>query len=127
MLQRVRSDDGSTLVEFVVSTTALAAMLLALVQVGVVLHVRTTLRAEAAEGARVAAAADRTPSDGADHARSLARGSFPRLRPTAASGRERVEGVPTVWVELHAGVPLVGWFAGTAHLSVRAHALEEGR
>ena len=106
---------------------ALAAVLFAgILQLGFALHVRNTLRADAAEGARVAAAADRTPGDGAARAESLARGSFGGLGPSATAGRDSAGGVPVVWVRLSARTPLIGWLqAAPGTFTVTAHALDE--
>jgi Flp pilus assembly protein TadG len=123
---RCTRDDGSSLAEFVMTVAVLAPLLLTLLQIGVVLHVRNTLRAEAAEGARMAAAVDRTPEDGATRAEDLARASFGALQPHAEAGNDTVDGVPVVWVRLTAQRPLIGWLeTGAGTVSVTAHALDE--
>ncbi|HET9944946.1 MAG TPA: TadE family protein, partial [Actinomycetes bacterium] len=71
-----RRDDGSAVVEFVLVGVLLTALFLALVQLGLALHVRNTLQASAAEGARFAANADRTQADGEAVARELIRASL---------------------------------------------------
>ena len=116
------------MVEFVLVVSVLVPLFLALVQLGLVLHVRNTLQAEAAEGARLAAAADRSPQDGARRARDLAENSFgASVDPVVTSGLEVVDGLPTVWVRLETGFPLLGWFAGLeSSIDVTAHALDEG-
>lgn len=127
MRWRCRGDEGSSLAEFVMTVAVLAPLLLTLLQIGVVLHVRNTLRAEAAEGARTAAAVDRTPADGAARAEGLAQASFRALQPHAEAGTGSVAGVPVVWVRLTAQRPLLGWLesgAGTT-VTVTAHALDE--
>ena len=65
--QRVlaRDDRGSAVVEFTLVGVLLTVLFLALLQLGLALHVRNTLVASAAEGARYAANADRTPDEGA--------------------------------------------------------------
>jgi hypothetical protein len=123
---RCVGDEGSSLAEFVMTVAVLAPLLLTLLQIGVVLHVRNTLRAEAAEGARTAAAVDRIPADGAARAVQLARGSFGGLQPEAVAGSGSVNGVPVVWVRLTARRPLIGWLeSGAGTVTVTAHALDE--
>ena len=103
-------------------------MMLAILQFGLVLHVRNTLQAEAAEGARVAAAADRTPVDGRLATAALVRGSFGTgLGQHVSSGTSTTDGLPTVWVRVQAAMPLVGWLAGVhGAIDVTAHAIDEG-
>jgi len=123
---RLTGDEGSSLAEFAMTVAVLAPLLLTLLQIGAVLHVRNTLRSEAAEGARIAAAADRTPGDGADRAGSLARASFGALQPHAEAGSGQVDGVPVVWVRLTARTPVLGWLRrGPGTVAVTAHALDE--
>lgn len=116
------------MVEFVLVASVLVPLFLGILQLGILLHVRNTMQAEAAEGARYAAAADRSPAQGAARARDLAIASFGTgLDPRVTSGQEVVDGLPTVWVRVEADLPLVGWAAGLrGGISVTAHALEEG-
>ena len=118
-------DDGSAVVEFVVVVPLLVLLLLAVVQVGLALHVRSTLVSAAAEGARVAAvsggdagvAERRTRSALAD---TLADGVVESVTAT----RRTVSGVPTVALEIRARLPLVGLLGPTA-LVVQGHAVAE--
>ena len=116
------------MVEFVLVVSVLVPLVLAVLQIGVIMHVQNTLQAEAEEGARYAAAADRTPADGAARAVELARTSFGTgLSPTVTATREDFHGVPTVAVRITADLPLVGWLAGLdGGLEVTAHAVQEG-
>ncbi|NHC45305.1 pilus assembly protein [Motilibacter sp. K478] len=105
----------------------LVPLLVGLLQLGVVLHVRNTLTADASEGARYAANADRSPADGAALTRRLVTASFgQRLSPTVTARRATRGGLPVVEVRVVADLPLVGWLAGKADgLTVTARALDE--
>jgi len=119
-------DDGAAVVEFTLVAALLTALFLALLQLGLALHVRNTLVASAAEGARYAANADRVPADGAALTRSLIRASLADSFATGvSSGFEVVDGVPTVFVRVDATLPVVGLLGPARGIRVRGHALEE--
>ena len=121
-------DAGTAMVEFVLVAAVLIPLILAILQLGLVLHIRNTLSAEAAEGARRAAAADRTPGDGRDLTAALVADSFgSHLSPTVTAGAADVGGIGTVWVRVRATMPLAGWLAGLdGGIDVTVHAVEEG-
>jgi Flp pilus assembly protein TadG len=120
-----RGDDGSAVVEFVVVVPLLVLLLLAVVQVGLALHVRSTLVSAAAEGARVAAVA------GGDRAVAERR-TREALASTLADGvvesvsarRRTVGGVAAIELEIRARLPLVG-LLGPTSLVVQGHAVAE--
>jgi Flp pilus assembly protein TadG len=117
---------GSAVVEFTLVGVLLTVLFLALLQLGLALHVRNTLAASAAEGARVAAHADRGPADGEAVTRQLVRASLADSFATdVTSGFETVDGVATVFVQVDATLPLVGLLGPSRGISVRGHALEE--
>lgn len=120
-------DDGSAVVEFVLVTVVLLPLFMALIQLGFVLYVRNTLVASTAEGARYAANADRDPAAGADMTRTIVRESLDdSFADDVSAGHEDVDGVPTVYVDVKAGLPLFGWFAAVpGALHVRGHAVVE--
>jgi Flp pilus assembly protein TadG len=119
-------DRGSAIVEFTLVGVLLTVLFLALLQLGLALHVRNTLVASAAEGARYAANADRTPADGEQVARRLIRDALAdSFADGVTSGFETVGGVPTVYVEVDATLPLVGLLGPSRGIRVRGHALEE--
>ena len=121
-----RDDRGSAIVEFTLVGVLLTMLFLALLQLGLALHVRNTLVASAAEGARYAANADRTPADGEDRARRLIRAALDdSFADRVTSGFETVDGVPTVYVDVDATLPLVGLLGPSRGIRVRGHALEE--
>ena len=119
-----RGDGGSAVVEFAVVVPLLVLVVLAVVQVGLALHVRATIQSAAAEGARVAAISG--AATGVARTRSV-------LATTVADGvvqdvsasTATVRGVATVVVVVHARLPLVGLLGPTA-LVVQGHALVEG-
>jgi Flp pilus assembly protein TadG len=120
------ADEGSAVVEFVLVSVLVVALMLALVQLGVALHVRNTLVAAAAEGARYAAAQDREPRDGAAYAADLIDETLPgSFAQQVTAGYEDVQGVPTIVVEVRAQLPVIGWLGPSDVLVVRGHAMEE--
>jgi hypothetical protein len=84
------------------------------------------LTAAAAEGARYAANADRTPGDGVALTQRLIRDSLDDSFATGVTaGTERVNGVATVVVRVDARLPVIGLLGPARAISVRGHALEE--
>jgi len=123
---RIRDDRGSAIVEFTLVSVLLTVLFLALLQLGLALHVRNTLTASAAEGARYAANADRSPEQGAEVTRSLIRDSLAdSFASGVTSGQETVGGVPTVFVQVEATLPVVGLLGPPRGIRVRGHALDE--
>jgi Flp pilus assembly protein TadG len=124
-----RGDDcGSAIVDFTLVGILLTFLFLALLQLGLALHVRNTLVASAAEGARWGANADRTPADGAAVTRQLIRESLAdSFADDVTSGTETVDGVDTVVVRVDARLPLFGLLGPPRAISVRGHAMQEGR
>lgn len=121
-----RDDRGAAIVEFTLVSVLLTALFLAILQFGLALHVRNTLTAAAAEGARVAANADRGLVDGEAVTRQLIRTSLAdSFADHVTSGTEMVNGVATVFVEVQARLPLVGFLGPPRSLTVRGHALDE--
>jgi hypothetical protein len=128
-MNRLRSGDdgGSAVVDFTLVGVLLTFLFLALLQLGLALHVRNTLVASAAEGARYGANADRSPSDGAAVTRQLIRDSLAdSFADDVTSGTETIDGVVTVVVHVHARLPVFGLLGPARAISVRGHALEEG-
>ncbi len=125
---RAQREEGSAVVDFVLVSVLVVLLFLGVVQLGVALHVRNTLVAAAAEGARYAANADREPDDGAQRARALIEESFGSdLVQDVAAGFEDVAGSRTVVVEVRARLPLVGLLGPDQTLVVRGHAWDEGQ
>jgi Flp pilus assembly protein TadG len=125
---RRRDDCGSAIVDFTLVGILLTFLFLALLQLGLALHVRNTLVASAAEGARWGANADRTPADGAAVTRQLIRESLAdSFADDVTSGTEMVDGVDTVVVRVEARLPLFGLLGPPRAISVRGHAMQEGQ
>ncbi len=125
-MTRVSDDDGSAVVEFTLVGVLLTVLFLGVLQLGLALHVRNTLTASAAEGARLAANADRTPDDGAVLTRRLIRESLAdTFASDVTSGLETVQGVPTVYVRVEATLPVIGLLGPSRGIVVRGHALDE--
>lgn len=121
-----RCDAGAAVVDFVLVSVVLLALFLGVVQLGVALHVRNTLVAAAAEGARYGANADRSAADGELRARELVAMSLSSgLVQEVAAGYEDVAGTSTVVVEIRARLPLVGLLGPARGLVVRGHAFAE--
>lgn len=126
LARTVPGDDGAAVVDFVLVGVLLTVLFVALLQLGLALHVRNTLTAAAAEGARYGANADRSPADGAAVARRLIRESLAdSFADDVTAGTETVDGVPTVVVRVRARLPVIGLLGPARSLSVRGHALEE--
>ena len=105
----------------------LLGLFLALVQLGLALHVRNTLVACAAEGARYGANADRGPQDAVDRTRSLVTAALAdSYASDVTAGTEVVDGAVTMVVTVRADLPVLGLAGPSGRLVVRGHALEEG-
>ena len=125
---RGRDDRVSAIVEFTLVGILLTVLFLALLQLGLALHVRNTLLASAAEGARYGANADRDPAQGAALTRQLIRDSLAdRFADGVTAGTETVDGFQTVYVEVRTTLPVIGLLGPTRGLTVRGHALEENQ
>ena len=127
-MRRGRDDRGSAIVEFTLVGILLTMLFLALLQLGLALHVRNTLLASAAEGARYGANADRDPAQGAALTRQLIRDSLAdRFAGGVTAGTESVDGFQTVYVEVRTTLPVIGLLGPTRGLTVRGHAIEENQ
>lgn len=105
----------------------LVMLFLGLLQLGLALHVRNTLVACAAEGARYGANADRGAGAAASKAAALIRTSLADSLAQNVSARTAVvDGVATMEVTVSATLPVVGLVGPARALTVRGHAVEEG-
>ncbi|HUX70594.1 MAG TPA: TadE family protein [Cellulomonadaceae bacterium] len=119
-------DRGSAIVDFALVGGLLTLLFAAVLQLTLALHVRNTLVDCAAEGARFAAMADRSPPDGVDRARELITMSLaPRFAENISSRELLFGGVRVIEVEVVAPVPVVGLIGPSGTMTVRGHALEE--
>lgn len=119
-------DRGSAVVDFALVGGLLTLLFAAVLQLTLALHVRNTLVDCAAEGARFAAMADRSPADGVDRARALiAMSLVPRFAENISSREVLLDGVRVIEIEVVAPVPVVGLIGPSGTMSVTGHALEE--
>jgi len=70
-VSRPARDEGSAVVEFVLLSMLLVALLMAVLQVAVFVHVRNVIAASAQEGARYGANADVDSAAGAERTRAI--------------------------------------------------------
>lgn len=123
---RWRSERGSAVVETALVAVLLVGLALAVLQLGVALHVRTTVLDAAAEGARFGALADNTPADGARRAATLieeALGAGYARDIRVATGEWM--GHPAVTVTVRTTLPVIGMFGFDGGLEVAGHAAIE--
>lgn len=106
----------------------LVPLVLGVLQVGFVLHVRNTLTAAAADGARVAARADGSADSGADRTReAISRALSPRHARQVTVTTEKVAGQPVVVVRAESTVPALGVFGPQMDVSGTGRAILEPR
>jgi hypothetical protein len=120
------AERGSAVAEFTLVSVLLVVLVLGIAQVGLAVHVRNTLVACAAEGARLAANADRSLADGVAHTRDLvATALSPTLAQDVQARYRPGPAGPEVELDVAATLPLVGLAGPARSLRVSAHALEE--
>jgi hypothetical protein len=122
-----RAQRGSAAVEFTLVSVVLTALFLGVLQLGLVLHVRNTLVACAAEGARLAANADRDPADAVAQTRALIGSALSDrfARDVHAETVPGAGGTRLVRVEVVAPLPLLGLLGPDHSLRAVGHAVEE--
>lgn len=121
-----RHDAGSAVVDFVLVGLLTTVLFLAVIQLALALHVRSTLVDCAAEGARYAALADRTPEAGAERTRELIEMSLsPRFASDVTAEATVHEGLDVVRVQVRAPLPVLGLLGPSRSLTVDGHALME--
>lgn len=121
-----RTQRGSAVIDFVLVLALLTPVVLGLIQVALVLHVRTTMAAAASEGARLAATADRGPGDGVALTRSQMEEAISgRFARDVEIRQVLVDGAPGVEITVHAEVPPLGLGGPAVDFSVSGRAVEE--
>lgn len=129
MSTRLCTDDserGSAIVDFALVGGLLTLLFAAVLQLTLALHVRNTLVDCAAEGARYAALADRTPQDGEERTRELISASLAPGYAQDITAREVVvDGIPLVEVVVVAPLPVAGLLGPSETLTVTGRALGE--
>jgi Flp pilus assembly protein TadG len=117
------SHRGSAPVEFVLVSSLLVAVVLALIQLSVVIHVRHTLIASAQEGARWASYYDTHAGEGVALTRRLiSDGLSPKYAESVTVTPGSVAGQPGVRVIVTAPLPTMGLWSGGGSLRVWADA-----
>ena len=120
------TERGSAVAEFTLVSIVLVTLFLGVLQLGLVVHVRNTLVACAAEGARHAATADRGLVDGERRAAQLVAETLsPRLAGDISSRYVDAGGSRVVEVEVTTTLPLLGLLGVDRGLTVRGHAVDE--
>jgi Flp pilus assembly protein TadG len=121
-----RDDRGAAVVDFVLVLVVLVPLFLGIFQVALVLHVRNTLTAAASEGARYAAANDRSVAAGAARTREQIAGALAgRFARHVTARPAMVSGAPGVEVDVTADVPALGIWGPAVRLHLSGHAVEE--
>ena len=125
LLTRLREDRGSAVVEFALVTPLLLIVALAVLQVILALHVRSTLTAAAAEGARAGALAGAGLAVAESRTRDVLDDALGGdAAQDVVASRTRLEGVEVVRVLVTARLPRLGTLGPTA-LTVEGHAIAE--
>lgn len=126
-MRRLATEDrGSAPAEFALVGALLTVLTLAVLQLGLALHVRNTVLDAAAEGARYGALADRGPADAAARTAeliALAVGDGYAHDISVAEGEWH--GHPALVVSVRATLPLVGLLGADRALEVSGHAAIE--
>ncbi|MFC4430571.1 TadE family protein [Citricoccus alkalitolerans] len=109
--------------ESVMVMALLSIIFAAILQFGIVIHVRNTLIDAASAGARYGALGDRTPDDGAARTRELLAGSIPGgghadVSAETAGG----DGTTIVRITVRTQMPMVGFLVGPVGLEADGHA-----
>ena len=121
-----RPDAGVAVVDFALVSGLVTLLFAGVVQVTLAVHVRNTLIDCAAEGARYAALADRTPQDGVDRTTTLIATSLsPAYADDVVATETTLDGLPVVEVRVRAPLPVAGLVGPGGVLSVEGHALQE--
>jgi len=125
LIARLRSDRGSAAVEFALVAPLVLLVALGVLQLTLALHVRSTLTAAAAEGARAGALAYSSPALAEKRTRAILSDALGGDTATSIDAdRTVVGGVPVMRVRITARLPLVGLMGPTA-VSVEGHAMVE--
>ncbi|MGD6978154.1 MULTISPECIES: TadE family protein [Citricoccus] len=117
------SERGSAVAESVMVMALLAVLFAAILQFGLIIHVRNTLIDAASAGARYGALGDRTPTDGAARTRELLTGSIPGgAEAEVSAGLVDGAGSTMVRVTVRTQMPMVGFLTGPVRLEADGHA-----
>lgn len=121
-------ESGSAVADFAMVAGLLSLLFLAIFQLGMALHIRNTLIACAAEGARYGARADATPNDGVARARELIGASLSsRYADHITSETATVKGITVVVLKVDAPLPVIGPLGPDRLLRIQARAFSESQ
>jgi Flp pilus assembly protein TadG len=121
-------DAGSAVVDFALVGALLVGVVLALLQLAIAVHVRTTVVASAAEGAREAATAGGSVGSGVRRTQQLLRDSLPASYSAHVTGwYEDVGGLRSAAVQVRTPLPVIGLVGPSADITVVAHSPVEPR
>lgn len=119
-----RGDTGAAVVDFVLVGTLLLFLFLGIVQLGLILHMRNVVTANAAEAARYAANLYIDPAAGGEKARDLTAQELSHTVADAMNCSSRLTG-HLVTVECDGHLPITFLPLGSVHLHTVAHAIKE--
>ena len=126
MRRIVRDETGSAGVEFTLVGVLLTMLTLAVIQLGLALHVRNTVLDAAAEGARFAALADNGPADGVARTEQLITEAIGADYATDVRvGAGSWMGHPAVTITVRTTLPVIGLIGVGGGLEVSGHAAIE--
>ncbi|GAB3112344.1 hypothetical protein GCM10027055_15070 [Janibacter alkaliphilus] len=125
--RRLADDSGAAVAEFVMTSTLVVLVFMAVVQLGLALHVRNTLISCASEGARYGARQGSSPEEGAQRTRDLIGRSLSEsyAQDVRAEVQTTEDGVDVVVVSVEAPLPVVGPIGPSDGLDVRGRAFSE--
>lgn len=123
MLNAREGERGSAVAESVMVMALLSIIFAAILQFGIIIHVRNTLIDAASAGARYGALGDRTPDDGAARTRELLAGSIPGGGQADVSAETTGgDGTTIVRITVRTQMPMVGFLSGPVGLEADGHA-----
>jgi Flp pilus assembly protein TadG len=127
---RASGERGNSTVEFVLVSVLVVALFLLVLQVAFTLHTRNVLVASAQEGARYGANADRGPADAAGRTQQVVTDALSpavAARMSYTADEVAMDGLAAIRVTVSGPLPVVFLPAGPLQITVRGHALAEGR
>ncbi len=122
----VRGEGGSAAVEFVLVGAMLTVLTVSVIQLGLVLLIRNTVLDAAAEGARYAALADNSLSDGLARTRELIGAALgPGYARGVSASYGTFLGYPSTVITVRTPLPMIGLIGIDGGLEVTGHAAVE--
>ena len=121
---RAHDDRGSAVTDFALVMPLLLLVAMAVVQLVLTMHVRSTMIAAAAEGARAAALAGVQPQAGEVRTREVLAEALGTQTAQIQASRIRIAGAPAIRVQVTGNLPLFG-LVGPQVLTVEGHAFVE--